>query len=523
MSTKNGPSTNGTTTTSQRAILLWLLVATYCCYNIFIEPISEVDTFGPFYVVALWGATTAIPPLLALWTVMSPASLGMRLSTGLCVFMLAMASVGVDGFTNGIDSEYGALVDAIAFGIQFAAFCAFLAVMRHIFRWQLALPPSTDVRILNDGQFGLWSLLVWPLEIGVAIAAMQYLSHRLDSLSRSDVVSNSMILARNVFVFQISMMPWVWVVLARGRSRMIAGLAFVVTAVGLAIYDYRMFENAGPDILRIMAATASQALGLIVGGSVALVVFRICGYRLARALKTNLLSDEVRAGPAPDSKTELSAGDTASAASTQFLGRRFAIGLFFQLVLLAAIVWIAIQILPLRRQLARNVRWIEFGWGIGIDDDGTKVLSVEIPGTIGDREIQALEEADFVPVIKLDPDREDSSRLAALSKFKRIGKLDLNGTETSDNDLRLIALIDALETIDLSKTEITGATLSDLERLPKLKQINLARTKVTDNALAGLEQLKGLVWIDLTGTGVTLDGIARLQRALPHAKIIGPY
>ena len=101
----------------------------------------------------------------------------------------------------------------------------------------------------------------------------------------------------------------------------------------------------------------------------------------------------------------------------------------------------------------------------------------------------------------------------------RVTKIDLNSTKATDDDLKLLGLLTALESLDLGKTKITDAGLAHLKELKNLRSLNLAFDDVTD---AGLVHLKGLTKLEslyLVFTKVTKKGTDELKTALPNLSI----
>lgn len=99
--------------------------------------------------------------------------------------------------------------------------------------------------------------------------------------------------------------------------------------------------------------------------------------------------------------------------------------------------------------------------------------------------------------------------------FRRVVRVELNGTPVTDAGLQHLKGLDHLERLGLNQTRITDAGLEHLRGLNRLQVLGLMGTQITD---AGLEHIKGLnqlhvLWLD--GTQVTDQGETKLKQALP--------
>jgi hypothetical protein len=113
-----------------------------------------------------------------------------------------------------------------------------------------------------------------------------------------------------------------------------------------------------------------------------------------------------------------------------------------------------------------------------------------------------------------NPDRPDlfdlTARPADPAALHRVVAVRLKGTKVSDDDLRALARLPALENLDLSDTAVSGAGLAHHKGLMGVRVMGLRNTRVGD---AGLEHLKGMtrMWdLALGGTRVTDAGLAHL-------------
>jgi Leucine Rich repeat len=119
--------------------------------------------------------------------------------------------------------------------------------------------------------------------------------------------------------------------------------------------------------------------------------------------------------------------------------------------------------------------------------------------------------------------------------FHRVILVSLRDTKASDDDLKALAKLPAVENLDLSNTPVSGAGLAQLRELRALRHLYLSNTRMDDAGLehlAGLTKLQSLLldgtrvtdrgikhlagltdldeWLGLDGTGVTDDGLHHL-------------
>jgi hypothetical protein len=102
---------------------------------------------------------------------------------------------------------------------------------------------------------------------------------------------------------------------------------------------------------------------------------------------------------------------------------------------------------------------------------------------------------------------------------RKVVDLDLSNSALTDEDMKILATVQAPVFVDLSGTAITDQSLEHVRAFIEMRTLNLADTHVTD---AGLEHLSGLARLEdleLSGTRVTQEGVQRLQRALPACEI----
>ncbi|MCE9556821.1 MAG: hypothetical protein K8T91_26025 [Planctomycetes bacterium] len=126
----------------------------------------------------------------------------------------------------------------------------------------------------------------------------------------------------------------------------------------------------------------------------------------------------------------------------------------------------------------------------------------------------------------------------------RVQVIRLNSTTVTDDDLKFLKNMPALEELQLNNTDITDVSLQHLEDLTALHTLWLDNTRVSDAGLKHLTGLTALIWLDvrntqisdtglehlrnltalkairLSQTKVTPAGMSRLKQSLPNCSII---
>lgn len=98
---------------------------------------------------------------------------------------------------------------------------------------------------------------------------------------------------------------------------------------------------------------------------------------------------------------------------------------------------------------------------------------------------------------------------------RAIVKVDLHGTNVSDNDLTIFEKtkndLKRLRILDLRLTSISDAGVARLRNLTSLQTLNLFRTQLGDKGLAHLRKLTRLETLLIGGTKVTDAGLIHLK------------
>lgn len=105
---------------------------------------------------------------------------------------------------------------------------------------------------------------------------------------------------------------------------------------------------------------------------------------------------------------------------------------------------------------------------------------------------------------------------AALGSQSNLRLLDARATFLSDAAIEEISTLRNLEQLRLAQTWITDAGLRKIARLTKLKFLDLRYTQVTDEGLAALTEQKSLRTVYLTGSQVSEAGVEQFQQARPE-------
>lgn len=89
----------------------------------------------------------------------------------------------------------------------------------------------------------------------------------------------------------------------------------------------------------------------------------------------------------------------------------------------------------------------------------------------------------------------------------------------SDEDLKIIASFENLQSLNLNFSDVTGSGLKHLVTLKELAELSLSGTKVDPTSLQALSGLQSLRDLFVWQTGVTGESVAALRKALPGINI----
>jgi internalin A len=89
--------------------------------------------------------------------------------------------------------------------------------------------------------------------------------------------------------------------------------------------------------------------------------------------------------------------------------------------------------------------------------------------------------------------------VAAIKDWKKLKRLNLQGTKAGDSALEHIAGITTLESLNVGSTLMTDVGLERLASLPNLKQLTMGGNELGDAGLQALRHMPGLTYLDLSG------------------------
>jgi hypothetical protein len=109
------------------------------------------------------------------------------------------------------------------------------------------------------------------------------------------------------------------------------------------------------------------------------------------------------------------------------------------------------------------------------------------------------------------------ARLENLRIFNRAKRVDLTGSDVTDEQLRAISGLKHIEYLSLCEAPITDAGLVHLSEVPRLVELHLDYTGITDAGLAHLDGCADLAILVLDDTAITDAGLLRLSK---HRRLI---
>jgi internalin A len=89
--------------------------------------------------------------------------------------------------------------------------------------------------------------------------------------------------------------------------------------------------------------------------------------------------------------------------------------------------------------------------------------------------------------------------VAAIKDWKKLKRLNLHGTKTTDTTLEHISGITTLESVNVGSAMITDVGLERLVTLPNLKELTMGGNELGDAGLQALRQMPTLTYLDLSG------------------------
>jgi internalin A len=89
--------------------------------------------------------------------------------------------------------------------------------------------------------------------------------------------------------------------------------------------------------------------------------------------------------------------------------------------------------------------------------------------------------------------------MAAIKDWKKLKRLNIHGTKSSDTTLEHISGIATLESVNVGSGVITDVGLERLISLPNLKELTIGGNEIGDAGLQALRDMPGLRYLDLSG------------------------
>lgn len=169
--------------------------------------------------------------------------------------------------------------------------------------------------------------------------------------------------------------------------------------------------------------------------------------------------------------------------------------------------------------------WIEAAGGVVVRDAEGSVTGVDLRGTwITDSDLRRLNQLPKLNTLDLslthitDQGMQEIKSLpgivelnlrfceyvtdegmAAIKGWKKLRRLNIHGTKTSDTTLEHISGITTLEVVNVGSIMLTDVGLERLTTLPNLKELTMGGNELGDAGLQALRQMPTLTYLDLSG------------------------
>jgi hypothetical protein len=89
--------------------------------------------------------------------------------------------------------------------------------------------------------------------------------------------------------------------------------------------------------------------------------------------------------------------------------------------------------------------------------------------------------------------------VAAIKDWRKLKRLNLHGTKSSDTALEHISGISMLESLNVGSIMLTDVGLERLTTLPRLRELTMGGNELGDAGLQALRQMPALTYLDLSG------------------------
>lgn len=157
-------------------------------------------------------------------------------------------------------------------------------------------------------------------------------------------------------------------------------------------------------------------------------------------------------------------------------------------------------------KLGGGVHW-ESGWVGGVYLKGTETK---------DEDLRVLRQFPRLESVYLARTPITDAGLTQLSHIDSIDSLYLYETAITDRGLQAIAGLTRMRNLWLGETQITDEGLTSLRRMTQVEYLDLAHTQVTDAGLPQLYHMQKMYYLHLTGTTVSEAALQRIATKLPN-------
>jgi hypothetical protein len=119
---------------------------------------------------------------------------------------------------------------------------------------------------------------------------------------------------------------------------------------------------------------------------------------------------------------------------------------------------------------------------------------------ISDQGMQELKNAPGIVDLNLHyAEQITDEGMSAVKGWKKLRRLNLQGTKITDTTLEHVSGISSLESLNISNVQVTDVGIERLAALPNLKELTMGGNKLTDVGVQALRQIPALTYLDLSG------------------------
>ncbi len=518
-----------------RRIALGMLLAWLVFFSTLNESVSLGAPWFDWYAVWTGGFLFAQPCLLAAWAALRPGPVILRLPQ---VITLAAFFGLANGWSTHCFSDGSEMSISEWFLVQMPQLLVLTATftfLRHRRGWCIRLRGDQGDRNANVVQFSLRQLLVWTAVAAVILSLVRWISPEGQIVGDSFDFVGVAVLSAFALLSAIVLVPMMWLVLGekchfRFAVWTVAAVAISAATLGLV----SLFVDCAGNVSEFLTGAAVTAvfigsahIGLLVVALSALIVLRLCGYRLVQTdiARTPDVPPEGAVVPQPNRAQAIQNSKESVLARPKAAVRFGCIAGLLTLGFVALLVP-AHAVHSEKSRVAQDwelkQQWKALGVVAQVQEG--RVSSIVFPpdGPISRALEKLQEDAEKVNVRSLtlsgQPIVDDELRW--LCGLKDLRYLRLDRTRITDAGIAHLIRLTGLEELDLAHTHVTDEGLKLLARMPLLTTLGLDDTAVTDTGLAHLEPLRRLKVIYLSKTKVTQDGIAAFQSARPGGRVI---